>query len=94
MGELPKGKVLGIFDRSDIFKVKDVLGDTLCIAGNMQPSLLEVGSTDQVKEYTKKLIDIVGKGGGFIMSCSIIMEANPQLLRVWSDFTREYGRYY
>jgi len=37
-------------------------------------------------------IDVVGKGGGFIMGPrSAIDEANPELVKVWRDFTREYG---
>ena len=29
--EIPKGKMLGYFDASDIFKVKEILGGHLCI---------------------------------------------------------------
>jgi len=47
------------------------------------------GTTEQVKTHTKKLIDIVGKGGGFIMGpCSPLDEAKPELLKVWVDYTR------
>jgi hypothetical protein len=94
LNELPKGKILGLFQSTDIFKAKEILKNTMCIAGNMPPSLLQAGTPQQVKDYTKKLIDIVGKGGGFIMSCSGVMdEADPKLVRVWKDFTKEYGVY-
>lgn len=92
LAELPKGKVLGIFDTTDVFKAKEILGDTMCIAGNMPLSLLQTGTPQQVKDYAKKLIDVVGKGGGFIMSTRSVMdEADPELVRVWADFTKEYG---
>jgi len=95
LAELPKGKVLGLFDRSDIFKVKEVLKDTMCICGGMPISLLQTGTPESVKEYTKKLIDVVGKDGGFIMGSSTVLdEANPELVKVWADFTKEYGTYH
>jgi uroporphyrinogen-III decarboxylase len=92
--ELPKGKIMGWFDRTDLFKVKKVIGDTMCICGDMPLSLLQTGTPEQVKEYAKKLIDVVGKGGGFIMGPNTMMDyAKPELVKVWVDFTREYGIY-
>lgn len=91
---LPKGKILGLFDATDIYKAKEALGDVMCISGMMPLSLLQVGTPDSVREYAKKLIDVVGKGGGFVMGPRSIMdEANPELVRVWVEFTKEYGRY-
>jgi hypothetical protein len=92
--ELPKGKVLGWFDRTNLFKAKEVIGDTMCICGDMPLSLLQTGTPEQVKAYAKKLIDVVGKGGGFIMSSNTVLDyARPDLVKVWVDFTREYGVY-
>ncbi len=92
--ELPKGKVVGHFDTTDIFKAKEILGKHMCIQGNIPASLLQTGTPGEVKEYTKKLIDGVGKGGGYIMACRGSMdEANPELVKVWMDYTREYGVY-
>lgn len=92
--EFPKGKVLALLDSTDIFKAKEILGDTMCLAGNMPSSLLSTGTPEQVTAYTKKLIDIVGKGGGFIMSSRTAMDdANPALVKLWADVTHEYGIY-
>jgi hypothetical protein len=94
LAELPKGKILGLFDGTDIYKVKEALGNTMCISGMMPLSLLQVGTPDSVRAYTKTLIDVVGKEGGFIMGPRCIMdEANPELVKVWFDFTKEYGVY-
>ena len=94
LAQLPKGKVLGLFDSTDIFKAKEILGDTICISGMMPLSLLQTGTPQQVKDYAKKLIDTVGKGGGFIMGPRSAMdETNPELVKVWVDFTKEYGVY-
>lgn len=93
--EFPKGKILGLFDSTDIFLAKKVVGGTMCLAGDMPLSLLQSGTPDKVKEYTKKLIDIVGKDGGFVMSSRTVLDdADPELVKVWADFTREYGVYH
>jgi hypothetical protein len=92
--DLPKGKVLGFFDSTDIFKAKEIIGNTMCMSGFMPLSLLQTGTPDQVKAYSKKLIDVVGKDGGFIMGPKSAMdETNPELVKVWFDFTKEYGVY-
>jgi hypothetical protein len=92
--ELPRGKVVGYFDASDIRRVKDVLGGHLCIMGNVPPSLLQTGSTTDVEVYCKGLIDVAGKGGGFIMAPrSAIDEVKPENLKAMIDFTKEYGVY-
>jgi hypothetical protein len=47
-----------------------------------------------VKDYCKKLIDVVGKGGGFILSPrSSTDEVNPENLKAMIDYTIEYGKY-
>ncbi len=92
--ELPRGKVLGQFDSSDIKRTKEVLGNHMCIMGNVPSSLLQVGSPQEVKDHCKWLIDVVGKDGGFIMHPrSAIDEAKPENLKAMFDFTKEYGRY-
>jgi hypothetical protein len=92
--ELPKARVIGHFDTTDIFKAKEIVGGHICIQGNMPASLLQSGTPQLVKEHTKKLIDFVGKDGGYIMSCRSSMdEADPKLVKVWIDYTKEYGVY-
>ena len=95
LADLPRGKTAGWFQRSDIFKVKEVVGDTMCIIGGMKNSTLQAGTPEQVREETKKVCEIVGDGGGFIMSTGVgeMEGSNLDLVRVWLDATREYGVY-
>jgi len=60
--EFPKGKISARLDRTDIFRAKEILRDHVCIEGNVPSSLLQIGSVQEVKDYCKKLIDVVGKG--------------------------------
>ena len=92
--EFPKGKMLARFDTTDIFKAKEILKDHVCIEGNIPSSLLQVGTVEETIAYCKKLIDVVGKGGGYILSPrSSTDEVNPANLKAMIEFTKEYGVY-
>ena len=93
--ELPAGKVIGWFQKSDIFKVKEVVGDTLCIVGGMPNSLLAGGTVSEVRECTHELCEVVGKNGGYIMSTGVgeLKGSKLDLVRAWVDATREFGVY-
>jgi len=93
--EISKGKAIYWFEQTDIFKAKAILGDTVCIRGNVPATLLCVGSPGDVETYCKKLIDVVGKGGGFILDGAIGIpdDARPENVRAMADTTREYGVY-
>jgi hypothetical protein len=93
--ELPKGKVIARFDRSDMAKVKQALGGRVCISGNVPASLLQTSDVEGVKKYCKWLIDVVGKDGGLILGPgSVIDEVKTENLKAMVDFTSEYGRYH
>ena len=94
ISDLPKGRTVWLFDHTDMSRAKETLGNVACIAGNVPLSLLGTGTPDDVKAYCKKLIDVVGKGGGFIMdSSTTIDDAKPENVRAMIDFTQEYGVY-
>jgi hypothetical protein len=92
--DLPKGKTLWLMDQADMAKAKKTIGQVACIAGNVPSAMLSLGTPQQVKDYTKKLIDACAKGGGYIMSNgSFFDEAKPENIRAFVDFTKEYGVY-
>jgi uroporphyrinogen-III decarboxylase len=95
LAELPKGKTAGWFQRSDIAKLKEVVGDTMCIIGGIKNSLLQAGTPEQVRAETKRVCEILGEGGGFIISPGVgeMEGCNLELVRVWADATREFGVY-
>jgi len=92
--ELPKGKVISWFDRTDLFKAKDIIGDVTCIAGGMPASLLHTGTVEEVRRVTKQAIEVIGKGGGYIMTSSTSFnDGKPELVKAWIDATKEFGVY-
>jgi hypothetical protein len=92
--DLPEGKVIWHFDQTDMIKAKHILGDTACIAGNVPSSLLCTGTPRTVKEYCRKLIEVCGEGGGFILTGGAsIDKGNPDNLRVMMEAAKEYAVY-
>lgn len=92
--DIPRGKAVYWFERTDIFRAKEVLGDTVCIRGNVPLSIMSTGTPDDVKAYCKKLIDVVGKNGGFILDSSTVLDdAKVENVRAMIEFTKEYGVY-
>jgi uroporphyrinogen-III decarboxylase len=92
--DLPRGKVIWYFDRTDMFEAKKILGDTACISGNVPASLLITGTPKQVKDYCRKLIEVCGEGGGFILTGGAsIDKGNPDNLRAMTEAVMEYGFY-
>ena len=92
----PRGKwIMELDGATDIFKAKEILGDHVCLMGDVPASLLAFRPKDEVLAYCKRLIEEVGKGGGFILSsgCSIPANARVENVRALAEAAEEYGRY-
>ncbi len=92
--DLPKGKTVWLFDQSDMARAKETIGKVACLQGNMPLSLLHAGTTEQVAEHTRKLIDMAGRGGGFILDIGAVAdEGKDENLEVMIKTANEYGVY-
>ena len=92
--EVPRGKVIYMFEQVDIARAKAVLGDTACICGNLPTSLLLYGKPHEVVDETRRLLDTCAPGGGFLMDCSIVLDHyKEENLEAWFDTTLQDGRY-
>lgn len=92
--DIPKGMAIYWFEKVDIRRAKEILGDVACFKGNVPITLLCSGTPEQVKEYVKMLIDVVGKGGGLIVDFGAFLdEARYENVKMMVDFTKEYGIY-
>lgn len=89
--DLPPGKCVYFFERTDIFKAKEILGDTICIRGNVPVSLLITGTPGQVREYCRRLFDVVGDGGGLILDAGVGIpdEARPENVLAMFECARD-----
>jgi uroporphyrinogen-III decarboxylase len=93
--DIPRGKAVYWFERTDMQRAKEVLDGHVCIMGLMPSSVLCAGSQQDVRDCCKRLIDMVGKGGGYILNGDIGIpdEAKPENVKAMVDFTKEYGVY-
>ena len=66
--DFPKGSVHWQFDRTDMARAKRILGGKFSLEGNVPSSLLTTGNPKDVKELCRKLIEVCGKGGGYILA--------------------------
>ncbi len=91
---LPAGKACYAFEATDMFKAKAVLGDRISIRGAVPLSILVAGTPDEVRAYCKKLIDVCGRDGGYIMDASTSLDdARAENVKAMFDATLEYGVY-
>ncbi len=94
--ELPAGNCIIQFDGpTDIFLAKEVLGNRVCIMGDVPSNMLALGSPSEVDEYCHRLIEEVGKGGGFILGsgCELAPNAKPENVKVMFESIVKYGYY-
>ena len=65
-----------------------------CIIGNVPTSLVMTGTPQQVKEHCRKLIEVCGKGGGYVLAGGAnVDEGNPENIRAMMAAAKEYGVY-
>lgn len=93
IADIPKGKAIYWFERTDLVRAKQVLGDVVCLRGNVPSSLLTTGTPEQVDDYCRILIEKVGKGGGFILDGAIGIpdESRPENVRAMYESVRRYS---
>ncbi len=94
ISDVPKGKVVYMFEKVDIKRAKETVGKVACICGSVPNALLAFGTKEQVIDETKRQLDILAPGGGFIMDCSIMLDnAIHENMDAWKETTLKYGSY-
>jgi uroporphyrinogen-III decarboxylase len=94
IADLPKGSVIWWFDRTDMTRAKEVVGGVACISGNVPTSLLCTGTPQEVKAYCRNLIEVCGRGGGYILNGGAsVHKADPENLHAMMAAAKEYGVY-
>ena len=82
------------FDKTDMAQAKRILGNVSCIAGNVPSSIVMTGTSNQVKENCRKLIEVCAPGGGYILAGGAsIDKGNMANLKAMMEAACEYGIY-
>lgn len=92
---LPRGRVMLDFEKTDMKRAKEVLGDKVCIYGNVPAALMVYGSAQEVDDYCRRLINDCAKGGGFVLGteCEVPWDARPENVRAMIAAADHHGRY-
>jgi len=93
--DVPRGMTIWALGyATDMAKGKEALKGIACIMGNLLASLLHAGTKEEVVASCRKLIDVAGKGGGYMFSTSSI-DRNAKPENVWAMIkcVKEYGVY-
>ena len=67
IADIPKNKAIYWFERTDLVRAREVLGDTVCLRGNLSPSLLTTGTPDDVDAAVRHLVENVFNRGGRLL---------------------------
>ena len=91
--EFPPGSCIVYFEDGDFAEYKREFGTVACIYGGMPWMLLARGTTEQVRDRVKYLIDSCAAGGGYIIGMSHPLEdIKRENLEVMFETARTYGK--
>ncbi|MFA6451092.1 MAG: uroporphyrinogen decarboxylase family protein [bacterium] len=93
--ELPRHSGYLHLDQTDIFEAKKVIGDHLCLMGNLHPGMLAMGKPAELTAHCERLIKEVGAGGGFILSsaCEVPINTPVENLKAVKEAVDRWGWY-
>ncbi|NOY82440.1 MAG: hypothetical protein GXP31_15685 [Kiritimatiellaeota bacterium] len=93
--ELPDQSIVYHVDQADIFETHRKIGHKFCLSGGIPNVLLALGAPQEVREYCRKVIEGVGRDGGYILDASAIVQnaARIENIQAMTEAGREFGGY-
>ena len=81
--------------RVDLAEVKKLVGDKVCLAGNVNCGLLQTGTDEEVRADVIRSLRDGMPGGGYIFCTSNVAFKGmpPERYRMMLDLRQKYGRY-
>lgn len=75
----PKKAIMALDGKTDIYKAKEMVGDMMCIMGDVPAEMLAFGTAKEVYDYSMKLIKDIGPTGFILCSgCDIPFNAKKE----------------
>jgi uroporphyrinogen decarboxylase len=88
--------IVNIGEGIDIKEAKELIGDKICISGNLSPiEVLVSGTVDDVKAEVQRIVTSGKSGGGYIFNTEegIISHTPIENVQAMIETVREYGKY-
>lgn len=63
---------------TDIYKIKETLGGSMCIKGDVPAAMLAIGTPEEVYNYSTKLIEGIGPGLILSSGCAVPLNARVE----------------
>ena len=92
--DIPAGKAIYWFERTDMVKAYEVLGDVVALRGNLSPSMMTTGRPDEVDAAVRHLAEnVFHKGGKLLLDCAFGVPDETPIENVRAMFAaaRKYG---
>ena len=92
--DIPPGKCIYLFERTDMIRAFEVLGDVVALRGNLSPSMMATGTPADVDAAVKRLVgEVWNKGGKLILDTAFgIPDETPiENVRAMFDAARKYA---
>jgi uroporphyrinogen-III decarboxylase len=92
--DIPVGKCIYWFERTDMVRAFEVLGDVVALRGNISPSLLTTGKPEDVDDAVRHLAqNVFHKGGKLILDAAFGLpdETPVENVRTMYSAARKYS---
>jgi uroporphyrinogen-III decarboxylase len=91
------GHVIGFFECGDLKRIKEKLGQSICIAGSYPIGVLKSEPLDKCIDIAKEILDVAAPGGGYIFSTGKVIlrkkEVDLEKLKAVHQYIIENGKY-
>ena len=92
--DIPPGKCIYWFERTDMVRAFEVLGDVVALRGNLSASMMTTGTPDDVDAAVRHLAEnVFHKGGKLILDCAFGVpdETTIENVRAMFNAAKKYG---
>jgi uroporphyrinogen decarboxylase len=88
--------ILEVDHKTDSHKIKDAAAGKACLLGNIDTNLLANGSSEEVKNACRDLIEIWKPGSGFILGpgCAMGSSTPSDNIHALVESAKKYGQYH
>ena len=91
MKDVAPGRIVYMCEKTDVALAKKVMGEYACIMGGVPISLLITSNPQTFKDHVKKVLDVAGRDGGFILSTTTNIDLCPEAnVRALFEAAEEY----